>query len=163
MFNDLIASTSLIVYDFDGVMTDNRVILNEDGSESVIVSRADGYAVNCIKGLNIRQIILSTEKNSIVACRAKKLGIPVIHGVEDKKAVLFKYCEEHNIPLQGVLFVGNDLNDIEVMKSVGVSACPLDAEEEIQRIAHWVIPKKGGFGVIRELYRRIELIFTSSY
>ena len=75
----------LIVYDFDGVMTDNSVIVNEDGIESVIVNRSDGLAVGILKSLCITQLILSKESNKIVSTRAAKLEIQVLQGVNDKK------------------------------------------------------------------------------
>src|SRR4030067_2746044 len=100
---------SLIVYDFDGVMTDNKVILREDGLESVIVNRADGLAVEIIKNMGIRQIILSKEKNKVVKARAKKLCIPVVQGIDDKKKVLISYCQENNMMLDNVIYIGNDL------------------------------------------------------
>ena len=86
----------LIVYDFDGVITDNRVMVSEDGMESVIVSRADGLGVNIIKEMEIPQMILSTETNPVVSLRAKKLGIPVLQGVDDKMTVLLNYCKSNN-------------------------------------------------------------------
>lgn len=145
----------LIVYDFDGVMTDNKVIVDETGRESVVVNRSDGYAIARIKDYGISQIILSTEKNQVVRKRAEKLNIPVIHGVDDKKSILEKYCIDHNISLEKVLYIGNDLNDYDVMMGVGYPCCPADAEIEIQDIASWISTKKGGDGVIRELYRVI--------
>ena len=90
----MLNNIKLIVYDFDGVMTDNRVIVREDGIESVIVSRADGMGVGIIMEMGIPQVILSSETNRIVSFRAKKLGIPVLQGVDDKKTALLNYCKE---------------------------------------------------------------------
>ena len=150
------SAINLIVYDFDGVMTDNRAILDQTGAESVIIHRGDGYGVRMIKdNLHISQIILSTEENPIVANRAEKLHIPVIHGVQDKKTVLEEYCEHHGISLENVLYVGNDLNDYEAMKLCGITLCPADAEPEILNYASTIIPVKGGAGVIRYLYRML--------
>ena len=75
---------SMIIYDFDGVMTNNKAYLNESGVESVQINRADGLGIELIRKLGIKQMILSTEKNKVVRARAKKLKIPVIHGVENK-------------------------------------------------------------------------------
>lgn len=145
----------LIVYDFDGVMTDNRVTVDQDGKESVTVSRGDGAGVTYIKKMGIPQIILSTEVNPVVAARAKKLGIPVIHGVEDKKTVLEKYLKEQGIDGKDIFYVGNDINDYEAMLLAGTKCAPKDAEPEILEIADWISTKNGGYGVIRELYREI--------
>jgi 3-deoxy-D-manno-octulosonate 8-phosphate phosphatase (KDO 8-P phosphatase) len=140
----------LIVYDFDGVMTNNKVIVCECGSESVIVSRADGLAISLIKQSKIPQIILSSEQNKIVEHRANKLQIPVISGVKDKKIHLINYCSEKSIELNNVVYIGNDLNDLESMKIVGIPICPEDACKEIKAISKFIIAVKGGDGVIRE-------------
>ena len=90
----------LLVYDFDGVMTDNRVLVDQHGVESVMVSRGDGYGISRIKELGIKQVIISTETNEVVKRRAEKLKIDVIHGVEDKKTILRKFCEENGYALE---------------------------------------------------------------
>ena len=142
-----------IFYDFDGVMTDNRVMVSQDGSESVIVNRGDGYAVARIKEMGIPQIIVSTETNHVVEKRAEKLNIPVIHGVNDKAKIIEEYCAEKGFNLKKTLFIGNDLNDLSALKIVGMKAAPADAEPEIICIADWVSERKGGYGAIRDLYR----------
>jgi len=143
----------LIVYDFDGVMTDNRVILREDGLESVVVNRSDGLAVGIIKTMGIRQIILSTETNKVVETRAKKLAIPVLKGVRDKKQRLLFYCTENNIDLGKTVYVGNDINDVEAMEMVGYPICPANASEEIKKISKIILDISGGSGVVRDLLR----------
>lgn len=146
---------SLIVYDFDGVMTDNRAMVDEHGNEYVIVHRGDGYGVRMIKDqLHIPQIILSTEVNPVVARRAEKLKIPVIHNAgDDKKTILASYCRDNGIAPEKVMYIGNDLNDYEAMMLCGYHACPADAEPEILAVCDFVFAAKGGCGVIRELYR----------
>ena len=146
-----LSSLSLIVYDFDGVMTDNKVYVDQDGKERVQVNRADGLGIAEIKKLGIEQIIISTEKNPVVAARAKKLEIPCFHGVDDKKEILLEFCVKNNIDLQRVAYVGNDINDLEVMTIVGYSFCPNDSHESIKKIANYLLKTKGGNGVIREL------------
>tara|TARA_Y100000590_G_C15708265_1_gene1009410 strand:- start:1208 stop:1681 length:474 start_codon:yes stop_codon:yes gene_type:complete len=140
-----------IFYDFDGVMTNNKVIIDEKGNEMVEVNRSDGLGVAEIKKLGIEQIILSTETNSVVSSRAVKLGIKCMQGIENKKETLTKYCIKNNIQLDNVAFVGNDINDKDVMKIVKRSFCPADAHSEIKKIASKVLITKGGDGVIREL------------
>lgn len=147
----------LIVYDFDGVMTDNRVMVDQNGNESVMANRGDGYGVGMIRNLGIRQVILSTEVNPVVEMRAKKLNLEVIHGVSDKRETLVKFCADGAVSLDRVMFLGNDLNDIEAMRCVGIKGAPKDAEPEILEIADWISEKKGGYGVVRELARLIAL------
>jgi len=148
-------SVRLIIYDFDGVMTNNRVIVDETGTESVIVNRSDGYAVRQIEKTK-KQIILSTETNPVVERRAEKLKIDVIHCVENKADTVMKYCAEHNINLCEIMFIGNDLNDCEAMKLSGLKGCPADAEPEIKELADWISEKNGGDGVVRDLFRWIQ-------
>ena len=145
----------LIVYDFDGVMTDNRVMVDQNGNESVMANRGDGYGVGMIRKLGVKQVILSTEVNPVVEMRAQKLNLEVIHGVSDKKQTLEKYCADRNISLDRVMYLGNDLNDIDAMKCVGIKGAPKDAEPEILEIADWISEKSGGYGVVRELARLI--------
>ena len=142
----------LLVYDFDGVMTDNKVFINQDGIESVQVNRADGLGVSEINKLGIKQLIISTEKNSVVGSRASKLKIPYLQGIDNKKDTLIKYCEEFGIMLENVGFVGNDINDLEVMKVVVISFCPTDAHKEILSISSVILESKGGEGVVREIF-----------
>ena len=157
----MLNNIKLIVYDFDGVMTDNRVIVREDGIESVIVSRADGMGVGIIMEMGIPQVILSSETNRIVSLRAKKLGIPVLQGVDDKKTALLNYCKDNNYNPSGILYVGNDVNDEGVMKAVGYSVATADAHHSIKSLAQMVLDTKGGQGVVRELADKIEGISST--
>ena len=144
-----------IYYDFDGVMTDNRVLIDQFGNESVFVNRGDGYAIARIKELGIPQVIISTEQNSVVERRAEKLRIPVIHGVNDKGEIIRKHSAENNVELHHAVFIGNDLNDMSAFQIVGFRGAPFDAESEIKELADWVSDVKGGYGVIRSFYRFI--------
>jgi len=141
----------LIVYDFDGVMTDNRVIIFQDGTEAVVVNRADGFSIEYIRKLGIPQLILSTETNPVVKARAGKLGLKVIGSCEDKKIALINYCLQNGLDLKKVIYIGNDLNDLEVMKIVGYPIAPADAHQDIRKISRLVTKAKGGEGVVREL------------
>lgn len=141
-----------ILYDFDGVMTDNRVLVDQNGIEAVFVNRSDGYAVARLKERGIIQAIISTETNPVVECRGKKLNIPVIHGVSDKGQIVKTFCNDNGIEASKALFIGNDLNDLPAFKVVGFKGAPADAESIILKKADWVSSKKGGFGVVRDLY-----------
>ena len=141
----------LIVYDFDGVMTDNKVYTDSKGNEIVQVNRSDGLGVSEIKKLGINQIIVSTEKNPVVSMRANKLDIPCLQGIDNKMDLLVNYCENNNFDLKNVAYVGNDINDKEVMGVVGKTYCPSDAHESIKTISDHILMSKGGDGVVREL------------
>lgn len=141
----------LIVSDFDGVMTDNRVLVDETGKESVFVSRADGQAIHILRSLGIDLVIISTETNGVVQKRADKLKVGCIQSVADKAECLMEYCEKKNVLLQDVAYIGNDINDFAAMKLAGVKIVPQDAYEEVKQIADYITNVKGGYGVIREI------------
>jgi 3-deoxy-D-manno-octulosonate 8-phosphate phosphatase (KDO 8-P phosphatase) len=140
-----------LVFDFDGVLTNNLVYLNQDGLESVACSRADGLAFDVLRKLNKPAFILSTEKSPVVAMRAKKLKIPVIQGVSDKVIAIKELACKNNYNLKNILYVGNDLNDYLVMKICGHTACPIDSHPAIKKVSNYILNSKGGKGVIREL------------
>lgn len=144
-------SVKLIISDFDGVMTDNRVLVDETGKESVYVSRADGQGINILRSLGIALVIISTEKNNVVKKRAEKLNVECIHGVMDKADCLKIYCAEKNIPLKNVAYIGNDINDYDAMRLAGIKITPCDAYDEVKSIADYVTKAKGGCGVVREV------------
>jgi len=141
----------LIVYDFDGVMTDNRVIVFDDGKEAVIVNRADGLGIDHIRDRGVPQLILSTETNSVVKARAAKLKLEVINACTDKKSALEKYCVKNGHDLKKVIYIGNDLNDLEVMRIVGGPIAPADAHEKVKNVAKLITNSKGGDGVVKEV------------
>ena len=142
----------LALYDFDGVMTYNKVMIDENGFESVIVNRSDGLAVKLINELNVKQIIISSESNKVVNKRAQKLGIECKQNVENKASAVEKLSKDLSIMKDEIAFIGNDLNDFEAMKIVGFPLCPSDASQEIKDISKEILPSKGGSGVIRDFY-----------
>lgn len=152
-----ISDIELIVYDFDGVMTDNRVIVFQDGTEAVIVNRADGLGVNYINAMDIPQLILSTETNPVVKARAAKLGLEVIASCNDKRLALEDYCKQNDYDLQKVLYVGNDLNDSKVMEIVGFPVAPSDAHPDIKSLTKLILEARGGEGVIKELAEHLSV------
>jgi len=143
---------SLIVYDFDGVMTDNKVYIDQNGNEMIKVNRADGLAISEIKKLGIQQIIMSTEENPVLSHRAIKLKIPCLQGIDNKKDTLLDYCLDNDIDIKHVVYIGNDINDKDAMMIAGITYCPADAHNTIINIADCVLTANGGNGVIRELF-----------
>jgi len=141
----------LVVYDFDGVMTNNKVYIDQNGHEMVQVNRADGLGVAEIKKMEIEQTIMSTETNPVVSARAIKLDIPCLQGLDNKKDALLDYSKKNDIDLKNVAYIGNDINDKDAMAIAGFSFCPADAHETIKEISDHVFKRNGGDGVIREL------------
>lgn len=132
-------------------MTDNRVMIDENGKESVYVSRADGQGINMLRSLGVELAILSTEINEVVRKRADKLKVECIHGVGDKVECMERFCMEKDIPLNRVAYIGNDVNDYDAMLLAGIKIVPNDAYEEVKSIADYVTEAKGGYGVVREV------------
>ena len=153
MQNKLITLENIdaFIFDFDGVLTNNLVFVDQDGKELVSCNRSDGLAFDVLRKLKKPSYILSTEKNPIVSARAKKLKIQAIQGVEDKVQELLSLAKTNEYNLNRVLYVGNDINDYKAMQLCGYSACPSDSHQKIKSIATFVLQKKGGNGVIREL------------
>lgn len=145
-----------VAYDFDGVMTDNKVMVNQDGEESIVFSRFDGFGVGSLRKLGVAQAIFSTEENPVVLRRAEKLRILAFHGLADKRIAVEQWANELGISLSQVAFLGNDLNDEDVMRSVGFPVSVHDAHPTIRAMSKIVLQSRGGDGAVREL---AEMIF----
>jgi len=142
----------LLVMDFDGVLTDDQVYVNEEGVEMVAASRADGFGLERLRKMtDIDAVVISKEKNPVVTARCSKLDIPIIQNVVDKEFVLRSYLEDKKLKASEVVYIGNDLNDLPCFPIVGFAAAPLDAADEVKRQADIVLDKKGGKGAVREL------------
>jgi YrbI family 3-deoxy-D-manno-octulosonate 8-phosphate phosphatase len=148
-------SVDLIVFDFDGVLTDNRVLVMDDGKEAVLCNRADGLGFDMFRAANIPVAIVSTERNPVVARRAEKLRVPVLQNVADKKQTLAEHCRSAGIDLARVVFVGNDINDLAVMRTVGYPVAVADAHPAVLDAAKIVLSAKGGDGAARELAEHV--------
>ena len=145
----------LLVFDFDGVFTDNRVLTDQNGVESVLCHRGDGLAIDMLRAAGQRMLILSTERNPVVAARAAKLRIPVAWACQDKAAFLQNYLREEGISPTHTVFMGNDVNDLSAMDVVGFAVAPADAHPDVLSVAHWVTQARGGQGAVRELCERL--------
>ena len=143
------------VFDFDGVLTNNLVQIDENGKESISCSRADGLAFDVLRKLNKPAYILSTEKNLVVKARAKKLNIPAIQGVVDKVETIKKLAADNNYSLKNILYVGNDLNDYLVIQLCGYSVCPADSHPKIKGVSSIILSTNGGDGIVRELLEEV--------
>lgn len=146
-----ISTIDALIFDFDGVLTDNKVHVSENGMEWVSCSRADGLAFDVLKKLNKPAYILSTEKNLVVTARAKKLNIFALQGVENKVYAIKELAIKEGFNQENILYVGNDLNDFNVMELCKYTACPSDSHKRIKAISTIILKTKGGNGVVREL------------
>lgn len=144
-------SIKAIVFDFDGVMTDDQVYITETGEEMVMASRSDGMGISALKNAGLKLLILSKERNPVVARRAEKLQIEVIQACDNKLEALTEWLSKNQLPLSQCAYVGNDINDLQCMKAVKLAIAPIDAHPQATQAAHWRLTRAGGKGAIREL------------
>jgi len=145
----------LIVSDFDGVMTDNKVIVDEQGNESVICDRSDGLGIDLLKKKGIDIIVISKESNKVVKARCDKLKISCIRGVDKKLSTLKKEIKRRGLLPEEVCFIGNDINDIECIKYVGLGVAVNNAFASVKESADVTTKRNGGDGAVREIADKI--------
>ncbi|MFF0309549.1 N-acetylneuraminate synthase family protein [Streptosporangium sp. NPDC004379] len=144
-----------VVTDFDGVHTDDRAYVDQDGREMVAVSRSDGMGVALLRGSGVKLLIMSTERNPVVAARARKLDVPVLQGLTDKRTVLRDWLAIEGLDPARVAYVGNDVNDLGPMSEVGWPVTVPDAHPRVRAAARVMLTRPGGAGAVRELCDRI--------
>jgi N-acylneuraminate cytidylyltransferase len=148
---EALAAVRLLVLDFDGVMTDDRVWVDQDGRESVACSRSDGMGIERLKQAGLEVVVLSKETNPVVAARCRKLNIACSQGVDEKLPTLARLVAERGLdPLQ-VAYLGNDVNDMPPLSWVGMPIAVADARPEAAAVARWRTSKAGGSGAVREV------------
>jgi YrbI family 3-deoxy-D-manno-octulosonate 8-phosphate phosphatase len=144
-----------VVTDFDGVHTDDRAFVDSDGREMVVVSRSDGMGVALLKRSGVKMLVLSTERNQVVAARAAKLGVPVLQGLGAKDGALREWLTREGLDPRRVAYVGNDVNDLACMALVGWPIAVPDSHPRVRAAARVVLSAPGGAGAIRELSDRV--------
>lgn len=147
-----------VVTDFDGVLTDNRVTVNQEGVESVTCHRGDGWAMSALREAGIPVLVLTKESNPAVQRRCDKLGVECLVSHGEKLPVLSAWLAQREIPPRNIVYVGNDLPDVPCMLYAGCGVAPADAYAEAKAAAKIVLDAAGGAGCIREL---ADLIFAS--
>jgi len=145
----------LVVFDFDGVMTDDRVWVDQEGHEAVAANRRDGMGIAALHKAGIPMVVLSTEPNSVVSARCRKLELPVIQGLSDKSSALRLLLQERQLDPSHVVYLGNDVNDLPCFPLVGCAVVVADAHPETIMHADIVLSLPGGHGAVRELCDRI--------
>lgn len=140
-----------IVTDFDGVHTDDRASVTADGTEHVRVHRGDGLGVARVRRAGVPFLVLSTERDGVVATRARKLGVDVVHGSDDKAGDLLAWLAAHDLDPARVVYVGNDVNDLAPMSLIGWPVAVADAHPEVRAAARHVLTRAGGEGAVREV------------
>jgi N-acylneuraminate cytidylyltransferase len=154
-----------VAFDFDGVFTDNKVWVDQNGRESVRCDRGDGLAFDLVRAfqkngeINAEFFILSKESNPVVITRAKKLKLDCHHNIGDKLSFMREYFANrfpaNPNPFEGLIYLGNDLNDLPLMRHASFAVAPADAHHRVKEIAHFVLPERGGEGFARAFIERL--------
>jgi N-acylneuraminate cytidylyltransferase len=141
----------LLALDFDGVMSDNRVIVLEDGREAVLCSRGDGMGMDLLRAAGLPVVVISKEGNPVVTARCNKLKLRCVQGVGEKLPVLEGIAGELGIGMDAVAFMGNDVNDLTCIRASGVGIAPVDSHPAVLREVDIVTSLPGGMGAVREV------------
>lgn len=145
------ADCAALVLDFDGVLTDNRVFQHQDGRELVACNRSDGMGVQMVMADGLPIVVLSKQKNPVVAARCQTLGVPCRQNESNKGRAIQAIADELGVDIKRVAFVGNDVNDLPAMALVGVPIAPCDAEAMVLEVVYFVTPRAGGRGAVRDV------------
>lgn len=157
---DTIRLVRFIVFDFDGVFTDNHVYVAEDGSESVRCWRSDGLGIRKLEHIGVGAAIISTEVNPVVLHRARKLRLECIHGCDDKLAALDELCARRGLRRDQLAFVGNDINDLPCLDVVRLPIVVADAHPDVSSVARYRTRAAGGKGAVREVCDLFEAVVS---
>lgn len=163
LLEERVRATRLVAFDFDGVFTDNMVYVFQDGNEAVRCFRGDGIGLKKLERLGIETIVISTETNSVVATRSNKLGIRCVHGCEDKRLALQSLVTELGLSLHQTAFVGNDINDLQCLTSVGFPIVVKDAHPDVIPHALYRTRSLGGHGAVREVCDLFERVLAPNH
>ncbi|MFZ4576366.1 MAG: KdsC family phosphatase [Phycisphaerales bacterium] len=149
-----LAAVQMLVFDFDGVMTDNRVLVMQDGTEGVLCNRSDGMGIGMMRDAGVPMMVISKEENPVVAARCRKLKLECMQGVDDKLPALLGVLEQRGFAPERVAYMGNDINDLPCMMRVGLPIAVADAYPQVLGVARWITTRAGGFGAVREVCDR---------
>lgn len=155
-FKEKLNRINTLFFDIDGVFTDNKVLVMENGDVIRNVHSKDGYAVQLAVKKGYRIVILSGGNNTAVKNLLAKTGIKDIFINQHDKLQCYKdFIYSNDIKDEQVMYMGDDLPDYEVMSRVGVAACPNDSAPEIKRICIYISPKEGGKGCVRDIIEQV--------
>lgn len=147
-----IKAVKMVVFDVDGVLTDGRIIYNDEGQESKFFDVRDGHGIKLLMRSGIEVAIITARESKVVAHRAENLGITLLYqGAKDKKKALDELVKTTSVPAQSMAYMGDDIIDLPVLKRVGFSATVADAAEEVRERVDYIAGKPGGRGAAREL------------
>lgn len=155
-YKELLSGITTLMFDYDGVMTDGKVILQHEGPPLRNANVRDGYILQLAVKLGYNVVIISGGFSPSMDNRFSSLNIrDAFTGVKNKMEVYEKYLKDNDLSDEEVLYMGDDIPDIPVMKKVGVPVCPLDAAEEVRGISVYISDKKGGEGCVRDIIEQV--------
>lgn len=150
-FKEKIKLCKLLVLDFDGVLTDNKVYTDSEGKEMVRCDKYDSTGISALKKIGFPVIILSRDRGGVVGARAKKMRLQYVQGLEEKISVLEKIVKERGITLENVCYIGNDINDLDCLEAVGSAVAVANSHPDILDSVDFITSKPGGHGAVREI------------
>ncbi|QNL48421.1 HAD-IIIA family hydrolase [Olivibacter sp. SDN3] len=156
MLFDKIRKVKVLVFDVDGVLTDGKVLVTENGDQLRTFNIRDGYALQLAVKREMPVVVITGGKSQGVLMRLSGLHVKHIFlGVNNKIKVLKEWLDDHRFNLDDVLYMGDDMPDLGVMKLVGMAACPADAIEEVKSISHYISAREGGRGAVRDVIEKV--------
>ena len=155
-YKEMLRHISTFVLDYDGVLTDGRVVLQEKGEPLRTANVRDGYALQLAVKKGYRVAIIAGGRSNSVINRLNSLNVnDIFLGAERKEVVLKEYMEKHGLRKENIIYMGDDIPDYYAMQLAGVASCPADASEEVKAIAHYISPFSGGSGCVRDIIEQV--------
>jgi 3-deoxy-D-manno-octulosonate 8-phosphate phosphatase (KDO 8-P phosphatase) len=149
-------SVKTFIFDVDGVLTNSQLLVTEAGELLRFMNVRDGYAIKKAVRAGYRVCIITGGASEGVVKRLEGLEVnDIFWGVSDKVEVFLSYVRSNQLETGAILYMGDDLPDYEVMRLVGLPACPADAAQEILEVAQYISPKKGGEGAVRDVIEKV--------
>ncbi|OQX82017.1 MAG: 3-deoxy-D-manno-octulosonate 8-phosphate phosphatase [Bacteroidetes bacterium 4484_276] len=155
-YKELLKNITTLIFDYDGVFTDGKILLLENGDQLRTANVKDGYALQLAIKKGYRIVVISGGTSDSIKVRLERLGVhSVFIRVEHKIKVYNEYLKKYNLSHDEVLFMGDDIPDYQIMKEAGVAVCPADAAEEIKSLSHYISHVKGGDGCVRDILEQV--------
>jgi 3-deoxy-D-manno-octulosonate 8-phosphate phosphatase (KDO 8-P phosphatase) len=152
----MLKDITTFILDVDGVLTDGGLLVTEKGEELRVMSIKDGYAMRWAIKQGYKVAVISGKRSEGVIRRLQNLGLNDIYvDITNKVDAYNEFIGAYNLNADNILYIGDDIPDMQVMKKVGVAACPADASEEIRNISHYISPFNGGQGCVRDVIEKV--------
>jgi len=157
MIESYICTIKMLIMDVDGTLTDGKLYMGQEGELFKVFDIKDGYAIKeMLPKYGITPIIITGRTSKIVDNRAKEIGVKLVYqGINDKLVQIKTIANENTVTMEEIAYIGDDLNDLDCIKTCGLGGCPADAVSEIKKNAEYVAEKPGGFGAVRDFVEYI--------